>query len=220
MSCNPIDASTSSPVRPRVTRKANANAKAKGVPPRAACATTSASAALPAPRSASVALLAKLEPRLSYRVRAAVPADAGAMLPLWRDMMRAHERYDRSFALSDDAERTWQRATVELMHRHDSFVVVAAMHAQVAGFCSGWVGHNPPVYEARTVGLVSELVVAAAHRQRGIGSALLAAARAWFCARELPEFQLSVAVHNEAGRAFWRQQGGEPVLERYRFALQ
>lgn len=151
-------------------------------------------------------------------VRPARRSDMPGMLLLWQEMMQRHTDYDSSFELADDAADRWQSAVRDMLGRHDSFVFVLCDAAGLQGFCTGWVAYNPPIYETRSVGLISELTVRQGRRRQGIGSALVQAARAWFAARELPEFQLSTAVNNDAAQAFWRRLGGAPLLVRYRFA--
>lgn len=150
-------------------------------------------------------------------IRAATRADVAPMLTLWREMMRGHRVYDSAFSLALDAVDSWRQAAADMIERHDSFVLVAERKQALVGFVTGWVAYNPPIYENRVVGLISELMVDRSARHQGVGSSLVAAARAWFAARELDEFQLSTAIRNAGARAFWRAQGGKPLLVRYRF---
>lgn len=156
-------------------------------------------------------------PQPTCCIRPAHGSDVSAMLALWREMMRGHRGYDVAFSLATDAADSWRQSTTDMMHRHDSFVFVAEKKGDVVGFVTGWVAYNPPIYEARVVGLISEIMVHRSARHLRVGSELVTAARAWFAKRELPEFQLSTAVRNAGARSFWRAQGGKPLLVRYRF---
>jgi GNAT superfamily N-acetyltransferase len=156
-------------------------------------------------------------PQPACCIRPATRADVPALFPLWRDMMRSHRAYDAAFSLATDAADSWRQATGDMVARHDSFVLLAEQGAGAVGFITGWIAYNPPIYEARVVGLISEIAVCRHARHRGVGRSLVAAARAWFLARELGEFQLSTAIRNAGARAFWQAQGGKPLLVRYRF---
>lgn len=152
-------------------------------------------------------------------VRSASPKDLAAMATIWRQMMADHVALHPAFALADDATERWRDSIWEMLAAPDSFVFVATLSRQVAGFCTGRAASNPTIYETRRVGLVCELAVSPTARRRQVGAALVAEARSWFAARALDEFQLSTALANDAGRAFWRAMGGEELLVRYRFAV-
>lgn len=152
-------------------------------------------------------------------VRSAGPKDLSAMATIWRQMMADHVALHPAFALADDATERWRDSIWEMLAAPDSFVFVAMLPHAIAGFCTGRAACNPTIYETRRVGLVCELAVCPAARRRRVGAALVAEARAWFAARALDEFQLSTALANDAGRAFWRAMGGEELLVRYRFTV-
>lgn len=148
-------------------------------------------------------------------VRAASGADLHWMVNLWSRMMRRHALAHPGFALADDAREVWEASVWEMMARSDSFVLVV----EKVGFCCGWVARHPAIYRSQKVGLLSEIAVAQRARRRGVGKALMAAARAWFVSRELQEFQLATAMFNSSAQRFFTAQGGTPLLMRYHFGL-
>lgn len=137
------------------------------------------------------------------------------MLPLWTTMMESHADQDDAFALADDAPRIWQQAVWDMMARRDNFVFVVPQE----GFCCGWVARHPAIYAAREVGLLSEICVAARSSRKGVGQALMKAAKEWFVARDVDDFQLATAQFNSGGQAFFASLGGRPILQRYHFSL-
>ena len=157
-------------------------------------------------------------------IRAARPGDLTALGAIWLEMMEQHAATDPGFALAPAAVAQWKTLASDMLTRSDGFVLLAEHPdddgpARAVGFCLGWVAKNPPIYQAGNIGFISELAVRHDQRRRGIGASLVRAARQWFAARALGEFQLSTAVWNEAARAFWQAQGGEAFLLRYRFSL-
>lgn len=133
--------------------------------------------------------------------------------------MELHERTDARFALAEDALARWRSLAHEILGRDDGFLAIAEIGGEPAGFCLGWIARNPAIYRVPEVGFVSEIAVKSAYRRRGVGRALIDAARAWFRGRGVDEFQLSTAVWNREAQAFWVALGGVPLLVRYRFDL-
>lgn len=131
--------------------------------------------------------------------------------------MHDHERRDSHFKLAPDGQARWRALVNEMLLREDAFLFVSEAQNRVVGYCLGWLAQNPPVYAIDTVGFVSELAVTSKLRGQGVGSALFAAARGWFNANEIHQFQLSTAIWNEEAQRFWQRQGGRPILTRFRF---
>jgi ribosomal protein S18 acetylase RimI-like enzyme len=157
--------------------------------------------------------------RDEVRIRHARYGDLAALSKIWMELMQMHQTNDARFTLASEPLARWRSLAEDMLSRQDGFVLAAERDASLVGFCLGWVAYNPPIYELREVGFISELAVAKSAQRRGVGTALVDAAAAWFRDRGLEEFQLSTAVWNEPARAFWRRLGGEELLVRYRFAL-
>jgi ribosomal protein S18 acetylase RimI-like enzyme len=151
------------------------------------------------------------------RVRTGRRADIDAVLPIWEAFMREHEARDEHFRLASNAPERWRSLMTEMIHRDDGFVLVAEVDGDIAGYVLGWLARNPPIYEASTVGFISELAVSETRRHCGVGSHLVRASRDWFNRRGAREFQLATALWNEAARALWESEGARPILVRYRF---
>ena len=151
------------------------------------------------------------------KVRPARRNDLNTLQKIWLELMHMHENNDRSFALAADGLQKWLQMAEDMLDRDDTFVFTALEGSHAVGFCLGWIARNPPIYRLTDVGFISEVAVAKEAQRRGVGSALIAAARRWFLERRLTEFQLSTAVWNEPARRFWESIGGEALLVRYRF---
>jgi ribosomal protein S18 acetylase RimI-like enzyme len=152
-------------------------------------------------------------------VRQARPGDLGTLAQIWLELMRFHEQTDQRFALAPDGDARWKQLAHEILYRDDGFLLVAELTGRPVGFCLGWIARNPPIYKVSDVGFISEIAVTNWARRRGIGRALVNAARDWFARHHLEEFQLSTAVWNDTARKFWESVGGEALLVRYRFAV-
>lgn len=153
----------------------------------------------------------------ALHIRPARHADIGQLTDVWLQLMDMHQAQDMAFTLADDGLVQWQQMAYDMLDREDTFVFVAQSGAELVGFCLGWIARNPPIYAVSDVGFISEIAVAKTHQGRGMGKALVAAARRWFSRRHLLEFQLSTAVWNQNAQEFWQSVGGAPLLVRYRF---
>jgi len=155
-----------------------------------------------------------------FSVGPARPDQLEQLSEIWLELMAFHAETDPHFAIADDALQRWHQVAREMLAREDGFLFAACIAGRPVGLCLGWVARNPAIYRTTHVGFISELAVARASRRKGIGRALVEAARAWFAERDLAEFQLSTARWNEDAQAFWRAVGGEPLLIRYRFNVE
>ena len=160
-----------------------------------------------------------MAPATAIVLRRAHRGDLAELGPIWLEMMQTHALRDASFTLAQNCLPRWKEMTQELLARSDAFVLVASEGPSLVGFCLGWVARNPPIYAHSEVGFISEMAVAQANQRRGIGRQLLAAARTWFHARRLLDFQLSTAIWNQDARQFWESCGGRALLVRYQFGL-
>src|SRR5688572_13704902 len=106
---------------------------------------------------------------------------------------------------------------LELMLRRceefDGTVLVASTESAVIGFVTVYARHrsSEPDDDPAPHAFVSDLVVAAAHRKRGIGRALLRAAESRARAAGVGSLLLSVKAGNGAAAALYAAEGFEPT---------
>lgn len=150
-------------------------------------------------------------------IRPASIGDLPELGQIWLELMALHEQEDDHFRLAPDALMRWMQMADDMIARDDAFLLNALLDGRPAGFCLGWVAHNPPIYATERVGFVSEVAVVRWAQRQGLGRELIRHARRWFAQQGLDEFQLSTAVWNEPARRFWESIGGAPLLVRYRF---
>ncbi len=149
-------------------------------------------------------------------VRRAQPGDAGALVALAEEVASEPE----GWLISDGAWRTpgEERRFLRALRRYsDAAVFVAEIVEQM-----GTGSILSPSTSQRIVGRLSlgrdphpasrhvadiGLMVAASHRRRGIGNALLEAAVDWARATEVRKLELHVFPHNEAAIALYERFG-------------
>ena len=141
---------------------------------------------------------------MSVRIRAAEPGDASELVAL----ASAVGAEPGGWLLADSRWRSVaaERRYVRALRRHpDGALIVAEVDGVIAGRLS--LSRDPHPSSAHVADL--GLMVAAAHRRRGIGTALLAAAEQWARARGVSKLELHVFPHNEAAIALYESCGYE-----------
>jgi len=144
-------------------------------------------------------------------VRPATPQDLDAVADLWEELIEAHRQLDdRLWEPAPDGRETYRRWVEETLTSDDRVLLVAELDGQVVGFTHGVLAGGPPPMRPRVSGMVTDMIVAADCRRRGIGRRLAEAIRDWFCERGAEDLRLSAAVRNPAAVAFWEALGLEP----------
>jgi ribosomal protein S18 acetylase RimI-like enzyme len=92
-------------------------------------------------------------------------------------------------------------------------ILVAEVDDDIAGFVSVWTRYrsSEPDDDPSEHGFISDLVVLASHRGRGIGRALLMAAEVRAREAGAQEIRLSVKAGNATARALYETEGYEPT---------
>lgn len=135
-------------------------------------------------------------------VRRARPGDAGALVALAEAIASEPE----GWLISDGAWRSpgEERRFLRALRRYDDAAVfVAELPEGLVGRLSLGRDSHPASRHVADLGLM----VAAGHRRRGIGTALLAAAVEWARAAEVRKLELHVFPHNDAAIGLYKQFG-------------
>lgn len=166
------------------------------------------------PRSVKVPGAERLE--VAVRIRAAAPQDVDILSRLQRQADEVHARLMPDFfqlppTEGDKAPPLGPGFTV----------LVADAPAGVVGYVAVKVVETPvnPAMTPRRRAYVDTIVVDAAHRGRGIGTALMRAAADWARERQVAEMVLTVWSHNGAAEALYRRLDYEPIARVLRRAL-
>jgi RimJ/RimL family protein N-acetyltransferase len=137
-------------------------------------------------------------------VRRAVPGDAAALVHLAEEVGAEEGRWliSTSEWRSAADERRYLRTVRRSSH---AAVYVAEAGGAIVGRLSLARDTHPASFHVADLGLM----VAASHRRRGIGTALLAAAVAWARAVGVEKLELHVFPHNEPAIALYEHFGFE-----------
>ncbi len=137
-------------------------------------------------------------------VRRAQPGDAGALVALAEEVASEPE----GWLISDGAWRTpgEERRFLRALRRYSDAAVFVAEISTSNGIVGRMSLGRDPHPASRHVADIG-LMVAASHRRRGIGNALLEAAVDWARATGVRKLELHVFPHNEAAIALYERFG-------------
>jgi RimJ/RimL family protein N-acetyltransferase len=141
---------------------------------------------------------------VSVRIRAAEPGDAAQLVALASAVGAEPE----GWLLADSRWRSVaeERRYIRALRRHpDGALIVADADGTVVGRLS--IVRDPHPASAHVADL--GLMVAASHRRRGIGRALLLAAEEWARGSAVSKLELHVFPHNEPALALYEDAGYE-----------
>jgi GNAT superfamily N-acetyltransferase len=140
---------------------------------------------------------------VSFEVRAARPGEEGAIVPL----------YEWLFAPPGSKPDAWdeRRAAVALrdaIESHDSVVIVAERDdGALIGFITGYQDLHSVRFGYRA--WVEDLAVDPAERSKGVGKALLDAAKGWARERGATHLELDSALERTDAHRFYEREGAE-----------
>ncbi len=144
--------------------------------------------------------MSPLDPAASYAIRRPRPEEFDALLELFEAV--AAER--RWIGTEPGFDRPRYRANWERWLPDPRFLMLTAL-------ADGRPVAALNVYPDPAFGFEVGMLVAASHRRRGIGRALIDAACAWARERAVPALYLHVFPHNDAALALYRASGFEEI---------
>jgi GNAT superfamily N-acetyltransferase len=154
-------------------------------------------------------------------IRAAHREDMGAIARLWTELVHFHRAIDTRLPppAPDGARRYAERLEDRLDDRF-SRVLVAEQDGMIVGYVFGMVVDlMSDLFVHEACGFIADIYVADAHRQMGVGRALVGALTEWFAERGAQYYEWHVADRNHEAKAFWQALGGEAVLVRMRHTI-
>jgi ribosomal protein S18 acetylase RimI-like enzyme len=147
-------------------------------------------------------------------IRKAGETDIVSILPLWHELMEFHSAFDSRFRLAADAISQGHSHFRAELTAPTSLLVVAEHDSTIVGYCLASCRQQPPIFERRAYGFISEFHILPSFRRCGIGSSLFAYTQRWFNKQGISRIELVTINANDDSNAFWQHMGFRSYAER------
>ena len=112
-----------------------------------------------------------------------------------------------------DADAEIQRLLAATLRDPDSAIFVCERDGSLLGFCSARIDRAPPIQVEVERAEITDLIVSARERRRGVGRALVERALVWVDERGVERCEVRVARANTEGQHFWRALGFGDLMD-------
>jgi GNAT superfamily N-acetyltransferase len=95
----------------------------------------------------------------------------------------------------------------------DAAIFVYECDGALLGYCSVRIDRAPPIQLEVQRAEITDLMVCASQRRRGLGRALVERALSWVKERGVERCEIRVASRNSEGRRFWESVGFDDLMD-------
>jgi ribosomal protein S18 acetylase RimI-like enzyme len=142
------------------------------------------------------------------QIRAAVPADIPAVLPMVTSTCALHEQWDPAkYGLLENPASRYDRWLNNRVSDPRAVFVVADASPQIAGFLIGRVEEEIPIYRVSEYGFIHDVWVDPQFRHEGIARQMVMLAIERFKQIGVSQVRLDTAAVNDAARALFSSCG-------------
>jgi GNAT superfamily N-acetyltransferase len=124
-----------------------------------------------------------------------------------------HASVDPLFALRPDADAEIRRLLDAILRDPDAAIFVYERDGALLGFCTVRIDRAPPIQVEVQRAEITDLMVRASQRRRGLGRALVERALSWVEERGVERCEVRVASRNSEGQRFWRTVGFDDLMD-------
>ncbi|MHA1109804.1 MAG: GNAT family N-acetyltransferase [Promethearchaeota archaeon] len=159
---------------------------------------------------------------MNFQIRPATVDDISCIIPLWMELSLLHERLDKSFELSSDAEThyfSYLHTIHESQKTNEAFLFVAEINdtKKIVGYIMGVRAKSPPVFKTKDFGSIFDICVSEQFQRQDIGESLVLEVKKWCKNQGISRVEMSAAPTNPAAIAFWKKMGFTPYMEKMFF---
>jgi len=147
------------------------------------------------------------------RIRSADSGDLEPVAALWIALSEHHASGDSLFALRPDAGVEICRLLAAILRDPNAAIFVYERDGALLGFCTVRIDRAPPIQVEVQRAEITDLMVLAGERRRGLGRALVERALGWVKERGVERCEVRVASLNAEGQDFWRSIGFDDLMD-------
>ncbi len=147
------------------------------------------------------------------RIRRADLRDLERVAALWIALGEHHASADPLFALRPDADAEIRRLLAATLRDPDAAIFVCERGGALLGFCTVRIDRAPPIQLEVERAEITDLMVSARERRRGLGRALVERALRWVEGHGVERCEVRVADANTEGQRFWRALGFGDLMD-------
>jgi len=138
--------------------------------------------------------------------------DLKAVLKLCKDFFAEYEGHHEEFFDTDNlSDADISDRFMQSVDSDDSATLVALDDNKIVGYALLAIRDQPGFYKIKKIGAISGLMVANAHRRKGIATQLLNKSKEFFRRHEVTYFTLYTAVSNDGASRFYENAGLSPL---------
>lgn len=147
-------------------------------------------------------------------IRTAMSDDLDAIVEMWWESARYHEKLETRFQYASDAGTASRQFISKQIESEDGCYWVALVADDIVGYVEAMVIERPPIHLHRRIGYLGSLYVKEKARRKGIGTELWTIAQEWLKAKDIATVNLMVATKNPAAIEFWRKLNFREIMVR------
>ncbi len=146
-------------------------------------------------------------------VRPATGADLPALLHLWRELIGFDEALGgQDFRLARGSETAWETHLRGHIGKKTGAAFIGESQGRMVAFLLASLDRPAGIFMEREYGVISAVYVQEAQRGRGMGSALVETAMAWFDEKRVSRVRVTTDTKNSLGVEFWKHRGFVPTV--------
>jgi len=133
--------------------------------------------------------------------------DIDGIIKLWKGLIDHHLSMTHIFQMRADAEVNIKKYVKDSIESKDGLVLIAKEQNRIIAYLLCKIVSNPPVFEERKFGAISDAFVLEDKRGKGIIKEMENKAVEWFKGKGMKSAEVRVYCKNEIGNKVWGRLG-------------